>query len=63
MSSSAERSGREMVTSPVDRIVAANDPRNGTIAERLIRLIERPDLEPDADGLYPDVKAESTLRD
>lgn len=41
---------------PVDRIVADNDPRNGTIAERLIRMVEHPALEPDADGLYPDAR-------
>ena len=42
------------MASPIDRIIADNDPRNGTIAERLIRMCEHPELEPDADGLYPD---------
>ena len=38
--------------SAIDRIVADNDPRNGTVAERLIRMLEDPDRQPDADGLY-----------
>lgn len=41
----------------VDRIVADNDPRNGTIAERLIRMSERPDRQPDENGLYCDENA------
>ena len=36
----------------VDRIVADNDPRNGSIATRLIRMLEQPDRQPDKDGLY-----------
>lgn len=40
--------------SAVDRIVADNDPRNGTVAQRLVRMIEQPDREPNDDGLYPE---------
>jgi hypothetical protein len=36
----------------IDRIVADNDPRNGTIGQRIIRALEEPDRRPDADGLY-----------
>lgn len=40
--------------SAVDRIIADNDPRNGTVATRLIRMLEHPERQPDADGLYHD---------
>lgn len=38
----------------IDRIVADNDPRNGSIVQRLIRMCEQPNRQPDEDGLYPD---------
>ncbi len=38
----------------IARIAADNDPRNGSAAQRLIRMSEQPDRKPDADGLYPD---------
>lgn len=38
----------------IDRILADNDPRNGSIAHRLIRMSGQPNRQPDADGLYPD---------
>lgn len=38
----------------LERIIADNDPRNGTIVNRLIRMIEHPEREPDGDGLYRD---------
>lgn len=41
-------------TTPLQRIVADNDPRNGPIVDRLIRMIEHPERKPDADGLYHD---------
>lgn len=36
----------------VDRLVADNDPRNGSVATRLIRMLEQPDRQPCEDGLY-----------
>lgn len=38
----------------IDIIVADNDPRNGGLKQRLLRMFEQPDRRPDADGLYPD---------
>jgi|GEM_PF-4297099 len=40
--------------SALDRIVADNDPRNGSIAQRLIRMSEQPDRQPNEEGLYDD---------
>lgn len=37
---------------PLDRIIADNDPRNSSIGERLIRMLEQPDRQPDSNGLY-----------
>jgi hypothetical protein len=42
------------MASPLARIAADNDPRNGGVAARLIRMSEHPEREPDADGLYGD---------
>jgi hypothetical protein len=41
----------------LERILADNDPRNGTVAQRLIRMSEQPDREPYENGLYPDAPA------
>jgi hypothetical protein len=41
----------------LSRIIADNDPRNGSVAERLIRMSEQPDRRPGADGIYPDARA------
>lgn len=38
----------------LQRIVADNDPRNGSIIARLVRMCEHPERQPDADGLYHD---------
>jgi hypothetical protein len=43
--------------STLDRIVADNDPRNGSIAQRLIHMLEQPDRQPNEEGLYDDSSA------
>lgn len=44
----------DKATKIVDRIVADNDPRNGSVAARLIRMNEQPDRQPNSEGLYED---------
>lgn len=46
----------QMQTQPtaLERIIADNDPRNGSIVNRLIRMLEHPERQPDKDGLYRD---------
>jgi hypothetical protein len=46
----------------IAKIVADNDPRNGDIATRIIRMVEDDDRQPDTDGIYHDDYRERVQR-
>lgn len=47
------------MASPLARIAADNDPRNGSFVARFLRMSEHPEREPDGDGLYGDEYSEA----